>query len=312
MAKALVNGIHVHHQIKGEGADVVLIHGITSTMAIWYTRVMPALTARYRVTAYDLRGHGYTDVTPSGYTSADMAGDLLALLDHLGIERARLVGHSFGGSVGLHLALLHPERVEGVVLVDTGIACLRHLRTIKDWPGWKLYEKELNGFGMTYDWFVGAESDDVNEVIRKSFEIPQQFGNRKGASRATPRLRKLVDETNLGSEFRTVAGLTEEKLAEIAAPVLAVYGEQSPYQRMAVHLQGVLPNYRCELVPDTGHFYLLQSPQLFVERIEGFLADPAGYIGQAEASSEPSGALQPARTSGCHDADSSEVPRSGS
>jgi pimeloyl-ACP methyl ester carboxylesterase len=265
-------------------------------MAIWYTKVMPSLTPHYRVTAYDLRGHGYTDLTPSGYSSGDMARDLLGLMDHLGIERARLVGHSFGGSIGLHTALLRADRVDGVVLVDTGIACLRHLRTIKEWPGWKLYERELNDFGMTYEWFVGAESEDVNDVIRKSFEIPQQFGNRKGASRATPRLRRLVDETNLGREFRTVAGLTEERLAEITTPVLAVYGEQSPYQRMGVHLRDVLPNYRCDLVADTGHFYLLQSPELFVRRIEPFLADPLSYVRQASASSAPADSTPAERT----------------
>ena len=132
MAKTMLNGITVHHQVKGEGPDVVLIHGITSTMAIWYTKVIPALASDYRVAAYDLRGHGYSGMTPTGYSSADMAGDLLALMGHVGMERARLVGHSFGGSIALHRALLHPDRVAGVVLVDTGVACLRHLRTIKD------------------------------------------------------------------------------------------------------------------------------------------------------------------------------------
>ncbi len=288
MAKAPANGINVHYQVKGEGPDVILIHGITSTMAIWYLKVIPALTSNFRVTAYDLRGHGYTEMTPTGYTSADMVGDLLALMDHIGIQSARIVGHSFGGSIGLHLALLHPDRVDGVVLVDTGIACLRHLRTIKDWPGWQTYEKELNQYGMTYDWFVNAESDDVSDVIRKTFEIPQQFGTRKGSSRASPRLKRLVDETALGSEFRRVAGLTEQRLAEITAPVLAVYGETSPYQKMAVHLKGVLRNYRCDLVANTGHFYLLQSPELFAERIRGFLEDPAGCVaGQNGAHCDP-------------------------
>ena len=298
MAKTMLNGITVHHQVKGEGPDVVLIHGITSTLAIWYTKVIPALASDYRVAAYDLRGHGHSGMTPTGYSSADMAGDLLALMDHIGMERARLVGHSFGGSIALHLALLHPDRVAGVVLVDTGVACLRHLRTIKDWPGWKIYEKELNQYGMTYDWFVHAESEDVSDVIRKTFEIPQQFGARKGSSRASPRLKRLVDETALGSEFRRVAGLTEERLAEITTPVLAVYGEMSPYQKMAAHMAGVLPNFRCDLVANTGHFYLLQSPELFAERIRGFLADPAGNVAEGRGADEHSSPVLPGTREG--------------
>ena len=281
MGKAFVNGINLHYQTKGEGPDVVLIHGITSTMAFWYTKVMPALTPDYRVTIYDLRGHGYSDIPLGGYTSREMADDLLALMDHTGIERARLVGHSFGGAIGLHLALLHPQRVDGVVLSDTGVACLRRLRTIQDWPGWDMWKNELADYGITYEWFVDAESDDVSDVIRKSFEFPQQFGVRKGGLRGTPRLKKLVDETRMSSEFRQISDLTEERLAEIATPVLAVYGETSPYVKMGIHLRDVMPNCRCEILTGTGHFYLLQSPERFVGCIEGFLRNPGAFVANA-------------------------------
>ena len=289
MAKALLNGINVHYQVKGEGPDVVLIHGITSTLALWYTKIMPALIQDYRVTMYDLRGHGYTDLTPSGYTSGEMAVDLLALMDHLEIKQARLVGHSFGGSIGLHLALLHADRVAGVVLSDTGIACLRRLRTIRDWPGWELYKDQLAKYGITYDWFVEAESKDVATVIRKSMEIPQQFGPRKGSTRATPRFRRLIEETSVSGDFRQVAGLTEERLAEITTPVAAVYGETSPYKEMAVHLASIRPNYSCEILEDIGHFYLLLRPDMFLERISGFLRDPAAYVADRRGSEGENG-----------------------
>ena len=282
MAKAVLNGIDVHYQIKGEGPDVVLIHGVTSTLAIWYMKVLGALSRRFRVTIYDLRGHGYSGMTETGYTSDAMADDLLALLDHLGIDRACVVGHSFGGSIALHLAAKRPDRIAGVVLADTGIACLRRLRTIEDWPGWKTWKDELGEYGITYDWFVEAEGRDVADVIRKSFEIPQQFGIRKGAQRSTARLRKLIDETRITEEFRSVAGLTEEVLEKIQTPILAVYGETSPYQKMGTHLANVMPNYRCKLIPDTGHFYLMHKVDEFLTRIEGFLIDPRGFVGETE------------------------------
>ncbi len=278
MAKAHLNGINVHYQVKGEGPDVVLIHGVTSSLAIWFARVMPELGRKFRTTAYDLRGHGYSEPTPSGYTSRAMSDDLIALLDHLGIERARLVGHSFGGSIALHTALLHPDRVEGVVLADTGVACLRYLRTIRDWPGWELYKDRIAKYGITYDWFVEAEANDVRNVIRKSYGMTQPYGARKGSLVGTPRMKKLVEETNVAAEFREVAGMTEELIATIRAPVLAVYGENSPYQKMAARLAEVLPNCRCELIADAGHFYLLEKMDLFLGLIAGFLKDPAGHV----------------------------------
>lgn len=278
MAKALLNGINVHYQVKGEGPDVVMIHGVTSSLAIWYAKVMPELGRDFRVTAYDLRGHGYSDPTPTGYTSRQMADDLLALLDHLNVEKARIVGHSFGGSIALNLALLHPERVEAVVLGDTGVACLRYLRTIQDWPGWELYKDRITKYGITYDWFVEAEATDVRNVIRKSYDMKQPYGARKGGLVGTPRLRKLIEETNIAAEFREVAGMTEELLPGIKTPVLAVYGETSPYQKMAARLTELMPNCRALLVPGTGHFYLLENVDLFIDTIRPFLADPMSHV----------------------------------
>ena len=286
MAKTLLNGINVHYQVKGEGPDVVLIHGVTSSLAVWFARVMPELSRKFRVTAYDLRGHGYSDPTPTGYSSRAMADDLLALLDHLGIERARLVGHSFGGSIALHTALLHPERVDGIVLADTGVACLRYLRTIQDWPGWEIYKDRIAKYGITYAWFVEAEAGDVRNVIRKSYDMIQPYGARKGALVGTPRLKKLIEETNIAAEFREVAGMTEELLAKIAAPVLAVYGENSPYQKIAARLTEVAPNCRCELIPGAGHFYLLEQMDLFLNLIAGFLDDPAGHVASGRSSND--------------------------
>jgi pimeloyl-ACP methyl ester carboxylesterase len=279
MAKIVVNGVQIHYQTKGTGPDVILIHGVTSSLAMWYTKVFPALTSQYRVTAYDLRGHGLSEITPNGYTSDDMVRDLVGLMDHLGIQSARIVGHSYGGAIGLHLALLHPQRVDGVVVLDSGLACLRHMRTIKEWQGWKRFRRQLEKFGISYDRFLQLDSkQDVSEVFRTSFRVPIQFGFRKGASRASPRFLKLINETTIGWEFREIAGLTEDRLPEIVAPVLALYGETSPYFKVAAHLSTTLPNCRYETLAEDGHFYLLREPGTALDRISGFIADPMGYV----------------------------------
>src|SRR5215471_538580 len=107
MSKILIRGIQTHYQARGEGPDVVLIHGLCSSLASWYNGTMPSLvSAGFRVTVYDLRGHGLSELTPNGYSSYEMAEDLKAFLDGLGIDRVLLAGHSFGGAIAMHFVLL--------------------------------------------------------------------------------------------------------------------------------------------------------------------------------------------------------------
>ncbi len=120
--------------------DVVLIHGVTGDLSIWYLcQAIQTLGTTRRVTAYDLRGHGYSDAPPTGYTSADHAADLFALMDDRGIEHATLVGHSFGGVIALHAAVLAPERVDAVVLSDPYFPALRHLEDVSRWGHWQSF-----------------------------------------------------------------------------------------------------------------------------------------------------------------------------
>jgi pimeloyl-ACP methyl ester carboxylesterase len=279
MAKALINGINVHYQRRGAGPDVVLVHGITSCLAQWYVEILPALAREYCTTVYDLRGHGLTDVTESGYSSLSMAADLLALLDHLGIEKPVLVGHSFGGAIALHHALLHPERVKGIVVLDTGLACLRYLRVIREWEGWQTYGPQLAQFGITLDRFLAADSkQDVTDFIRLSLSVPLQAGFRKGQSPLTPRIQRLLDQTRMGYEFREICGLTEETLQTISTPVLAVYGGTSPYEKMARRLNELLPRCRYEVLAESGHFYAIEEPSLVLQKIAAFLREPDAYV----------------------------------
>ncbi len=274
MGKAQINGIEMHYQQKGEGPDVVLVHGVTSTMAVWYNQVMPALRERFRVTLYDLRGHGYTQMTATGYNTDTMSDDLLGLMDHLKLDRACVVGHSYGGAIGLHAAVKQQSRIEGLVVSDTGVACLRHLRNIQDWAGWSLFKEQLEARGITYDQFT----DDAERIFRRSLEIPKQFGLRKGEPRSNKRLQKLLDETTMAKEFREVGSLTEEAITTVRIPVLALYGDQSPYKGLVSRLRELLPACHWDVLTGTGHFLLLQNPDIFVERILAFLGDPRRYV----------------------------------
>src|SRR5262245_46393395 len=120
MPFATLDGTRFHYQQAGQGPDVVLVHAVTSNLAVWlFINLLDTLAAEFRVTAYDLRGHGLSEATPAGYTSADMAEDLRRLHAALGLGPALLVGHSFGGVVAMRAAALYPERVAGVILSDS-------------------------------------------------------------------------------------------------------------------------------------------------------------------------------------------------
>ncbi|NUS05393.1 MAG: alpha/beta fold hydrolase [Nonomuraea sp.] len=116
--EAHVNGIKLVFREEGDPAapPLVLIHGRTANHNDW-NGVIRHFAARYHVIAPDLRGHGASDF-PGEYAVATMAQDVVALLDHLGLERVRLAGHSLGGMVAYHVAMRHPGRVERLVLED--------------------------------------------------------------------------------------------------------------------------------------------------------------------------------------------------
>jgi 3-oxoadipate enol-lactonase len=101
-----------------DGPPVVLLHGFPLNGAMW-DEVVPALADRYRVIVPDLRGHGATPAPEGPYETADHAGDVIALLSWIGIERAAMVGLSMGGYIALQLMTNHADRVSAVVLADT-------------------------------------------------------------------------------------------------------------------------------------------------------------------------------------------------
>ncbi len=109
----------LYGDVLGEGSPIVLLHGLTATRryVVMGSRQLPK--RGYRLIGYDARGHGESDPAPerSAYEYADLAGDLAAVLDHHGIERAAVAGASMGAHTGLAFALAHPERVSALVTI---------------------------------------------------------------------------------------------------------------------------------------------------------------------------------------------------
>ncbi len=116
-----INGVSLAvHEWPGGGPAIVAIHGLTSNHTAWYP-IADVLGGSHRLIAYDLRGRGDSEKPAKGYSLAEHAADLLGLLDHFGLDRAVIMGHSLGAHIGVRFASHHPDRVAKLVLFDGGL-----------------------------------------------------------------------------------------------------------------------------------------------------------------------------------------------
>lgn len=125
-----VNGIKLYHEIYGEGEPLVLLHGGLMTIGEMSTLLEPLAKTR-KVIAVELQGHGRTADTDRPLAMDTMADDFAAPLDHLSIQKADIVGLSFGGAVALRIAIQHPDKVRRLVVISnpyarTGLTGLTH------------------------------------------------------------------------------------------------------------------------------------------------------------------------------------------
>ncbi len=274
MPEVVANGVRLFYQQHGAGPDVVLVHAVTSNQAVWVFAGLPdALAAAgYRVTTYDLRGHGASERPATGYTSAVMARDLRALHAELGLGPAVLVGHSFGGVVGMHAATDFPEIVRGVVLSDSFFPALR---------------KEEPNFGKMTIWNdvrdqyrqVGVElgpTVDFARLFRSTAELtPEQYQKLEGlvgvVGRGWLRQLPLLAKTTCGDEVLTEAGLTVDKIRTLACPVVALYDEFSPFLATCRWLEANLPRCDAEIIPAAKHLAIVENTAGFTDAVKRHL-----------------------------------------
>lgn len=267
MPKALLaNGIKLHYQRVGQGPDMVLIHGFTGNLAVWHLQIAPLLWDNFQMLSYDLRGHGYSDAPPTGYTADDMADDLYQLLNILEIERAYFVGHSFGADIALYFAYHHPERVKAVVAIEAALPALIPLRSREDWEGWEYWAWVLEQAGYP----VPPERRlDIEFLVRQSLSMPKKWGPLQGLPRDPTRSLRLLDTTTIGRDSQVVGSLTLDEIPSIEVPVDLVYNDGSAFIGTSDYLRDHLRNARTALLPASnwGHFGLLDQPELVARHL---------------------------------------------
>jgi pimeloyl-ACP methyl ester carboxylesterase len=201
-----------------------------------------------------------------------MAGDLQKLMTALGIERAYLVGHSYGGVIGMHVAQETPERVAGVILSDSYFPGLAHLEpNVADAGPWHDLRRDLARVGAEI-----GETVDFDRLFEAVAEMePAQFDAYKKqlgppAARWLSQLSQLLG-TTAGKDLFEVAGLTAERIASVQQPVIALYDEHTPFVATSRWLAENVPHCQVDIVPGAKHVAPLQNSAGFVERVQRHL-----------------------------------------
>jgi pimeloyl-ACP methyl ester carboxylesterase len=274
-----LRGLSVHYQQAGRGEDLVMIHGLFSNLAFWYLSVVPALAADFRVTVYDLRGHGYSEMPPTGYTTAELAIDLRALLDHLRIERAHVVGHSYGGAVALQHAMKYPERTTTLTLADAYVPGLElpfPARTTRQW-GAQVARLRRAGIEVPED-LPRVAVGFLEELTRLERPMagarprsPALVARWDGTSRLVRRWQQLMRTTSAPNDLRDSSGLTPQHIRSVTQPTLAIYGQHSTCRRTLRGLKQTIPNCRVVIVGGTGHSHPVVAPETFVRSLRRFV-----------------------------------------
>jgi len=271
-----------HEQDEVDCGELVLIHGLAANLAFWRFGVAPALAALCRVTSYDLRGHGLSEMTESGYTPLRLAEDLRDLLDHLELERVHLLAHSFGGTVAALFALRYPERVRSLILADVRLKAVQPRQPLGEWEHWPRWRQRLERAGIRLDEADGEGGYQLLlELVRwqsrqrrgaKPAEgLPAKIAGITGGRRAAKRWLQLQETSSFEEDFFAPVPMPKESLRRIGVPMMALYGEYSQALPTAQALKRICPDCRLRIIPGVGHFFPLTNGRKLVRPVRRFL-----------------------------------------
>jgi len=242
-----INGLQLFYRDSGSGPPLLLLHGFTGSGDDW-RHAFPMPLAGYRLIAPDLRGHGRSTNPSGSFTFREVAQDIFALLDQLGVDRVKAIGMSAGANTLLHMATQQPARVEAMVHVSGTPRLPNQARAIMR--------------TMTEDGRSAAEWD---EMRGRHHHGDDQI---RALWRHARELAESYDDMNF----------TTETLPSITARTLIVHGDRDPFYpvELAVELYRGIPGAALWVVPGGGHgpIFGTESPA-FVAAVERFLSEPS-------------------------------------
>jgi pimeloyl-ACP methyl ester carboxylesterase len=270
-------GLSFHVAEAGEGEEVVLcLHGWPQHWYEW-RRLMPALADRYRVLAMDLRGFGWSDAPRDGYEKENLATDVLAVLDELGIERVKLVGHDWGGWIGFLLCLRAPERFERYLALNILTPWPNRRASIAEfWRFW--YQWMILAPGLGYQLHrSGAFVPKVlvgGSTVREPWdeETLRAFADNLAEPDRARAAVQMYRTFNLREVGPIIAGRYDSQ--RLTVPTLLLFGTDDKALRpqLLAGYEKHADEMRVELVAGCGHFIADERPDLVAERARDFFA----------------------------------------
>ncbi|RLA25509.1 MAG: hypothetical protein DRR11_20730 [Gammaproteobacteria bacterium] len=244
-------GVRIHYNVYGDGPDVILIHGLTSTAADNWDTTVPVLSASYRLLTLDVRGHGRSGGPhETGAYGKNMVEDIVRLMDHLSIDQAHIVGYSMGGTLALNLAVDYPHRVRSLVVAGQGWASAEELE------GTAAAAQALREAGTATVLIPDPES--IRSSVRDRFM-------KTLASNDALALAALMDD------YPQLA-VAADDIRETTMPMLLLSGAEDPVIPRIDKLKSMRSDAELILIPDETHLSAPSSAQ-FVAAIAEFLQD---------------------------------------
>jgi 3-oxoadipate enol-lactonase len=260
------NGISLYYDVAGEGPAVCLINGYRLSGAAWPDAFINQLASRFEIISFDNRGTGRSDKPPGGYEFANMATDVLGLLDTLRLQRVHLLGFSMGGAIAQEFATRHADRLDRLILFGTfcgGIwaepasySVFKLLLTADDQSP---EEAARQAWPVTYSpEYLATNADAVEQQMRRELEHP------------TP---TFVAQRQMEA-LRQFDGYGD--LPNIRAPTLVATGAEDVLvkPRNSQILASRIPNSRLELLADLGHRAIWEAPEEIADLAGDYLARP--------------------------------------
>ncbi len=262
--RVTANGCAMHVSVRGaDGPALVFLHYFAGSSRTW-DEVVARLEGEYRCIAVDLRGFGDSAGPPDGYTVADGADDVAALVEQLALDRYALVGHSMGGKAAMLVALRRPDLVDRLVVVDVAPVA---------------YE---SGFGAYTEAMAEA---DLDGVTRRA-EVDAQLASAVPAPGVRAFLLQNLVLDRDGARWRVNLPVLEVAMSTISGfpavaagtsyngPALFVAGGRSDYVRRehADAVMALFPRAEVTVVPEAGHWVHAERLEDFLGVLEPFLA----------------------------------------
>lgn len=243
------DGVRIYYEVHGDGPPLLLTHGYSSTSAMWHGQV-DALARNHRLILWDMRGHGQSDYPddPSAYSEALTVGDMAAILDAVGTERAIVGGLSLGGYMSLAFTRAHPQRTRALLIIDTG-------------PGFK--------------------KDDAREAWNARALATAEKLEREGLDvlKAATRERATANHRNARGLALAARGMLTQRdakvielLPDIKVPCLIVVGaDDTPFLAASDYMVAKIPGAQKIVIPSAGHAVNVDQPKAFVDAVLPFL-----------------------------------------